>query len=93
MSHKSWKGKVLTLFTLLFYHECFLFILSSLLGFQLTEADQELYKDFPLVISERWQQEISETVFEAINQEADRLEAKKRAKRGDEGGKDKPSRL
>ncbi|XP_071848958.1 G protein-coupled receptor kinase 3-like isoform X1 [Apostichopus japonicus] len=54
-------------------------------GIKLTEADQELYKDFPLVISERWQQEISETVFEAINQEADRLEAKKRAKRGDEG--------
>ena len=28
-------------------------------GIKLTEADQELYKDFPIVISERWQQEIS----------------------------------
>jgi beta-adrenergic-receptor kinase len=28
-------------------------------GIKLTEADQELYKDFPIVISERWQQEIA----------------------------------
>ncbi len=26
---------------------------------QLTESDQELYKNFPIVISERWQQEIT----------------------------------
>ena len=44
------------------------------------EADQELYKNFPLVISERWQQEVAETVFETINQEADKVEHKRRAK-------------
>lgn len=49
-------------------------------GIKLTEADQELYKSFPVVISERWQQEIAETVFETINQETDRLEAKKKSK-------------
>ena len=28
-------------------------------GLKLTEADQELYKSFPLVISERWQNEVN----------------------------------
>ena len=46
----------------------------------MTEADQELYKNFPLVISERWQTEVAETVFETVNQEADKLEHKRRAK-------------
>ena len=37
-------------------------------GLKLTEADQELYKNFPLVISERWQNEVraelgGQTVF------------------------------
>ncbi|XP_077995188.1 G protein-coupled receptor kinase 3-like isoform X4 [Glandiceps talaboti] len=57
-------------------------------GIKLTEADQELYKNFPLVISERWQQEIAETVYETINQDADKSEAKKKAKKNmhpDEG--------
>lgn len=39
-----------------------------------------MYKNFPVVISERWQQEIAETVFETINQEADKVEQKKKAK-------------
>lgn len=47
---------------------------------QLTEADQELYKNFPLVISERWQTEVAETVFETVNLEADKSEHKRRAK-------------
>lgn len=47
---------------------------------QLTDADQDLYKNFPLVISERWQSEVAETVFETINQEADKVEQKKKAK-------------
>ncbi|KAK3858041.1 hypothetical protein Pcinc_035739 [Petrolisthes cinctipes] len=47
---------------------------------QLTEADQELYKNFPLVISERWQTEVAETVFDTVNQEADKTEHKRRAK-------------
>ena len=54
---------------------------------QLQDSDQEIYKDFPLTISERWQQEIAETVFEAINQAADGAEAKKRAKKLDEESK------
>ncbi|XP_024874981.1 G protein-coupled receptor kinase 1-like isoform X1 [Temnothorax curvispinosus] len=49
-------------------------------GIKLTEADQDLYKNFPLVISERWQTEVAETVFETINNEADKLENKKKAK-------------
>lgn len=49
-------------------------------GIKLTEADQDLYKNFPLVISERWQAEVAETVFETINNEADKLENKKKAK-------------
>ncbi|KAG5872395.1 hypothetical protein JTB14_032422 [Gonioctena quinquepunctata] len=49
-------------------------------GIKLTDADQELYKNFPLVISERWQDEVAETVFETVNIEADKTEHKKRAK-------------
>ncbi|CAD6241096.1 GSCOCG00009131001-RA-CDS [Cotesia congregata] len=49
-------------------------------GIKLTDADQDLYKEFPLVISERWQAEIAETVFETINIEADKNENKKKAK-------------
>ncbi|XP_074641523.1 G protein-coupled receptor kinase 3-like [Tubulanus polymorphus] len=49
-------------------------------GIKLTESDQELYKNFPLVVSERWQQEVAETVFEAINQDTDKIEQKRKAK-------------
>jgi len=45
---------------------------------QLTEADQELYKNFPLVVSDRWQNEIAETVFDVVNQDADKIESKRR---------------
>lgn len=47
---------------------------------QLLESDQELYRNFPLTISERWQQEVTETVFEAVNADTDKLEARKKAK-------------
>ncbi|PBC27456.1 G protein-coupled receptor kinase [Apis cerana cerana] len=62
-------------------------------GIKLTDADQELYKNFPLTISERWQAEVAETVFETINNEADKLENKKKAKQkqrfdADEKGSD-----
>jgi len=53
---------------------------SLLAGIKLTEADQELYKNFPLVISERWQAEVADTVFDTINHDCDKLEQKKRAK-------------
>ena len=49
-------------------------------GIKLTESDQELYKNFPLVISERWQAEVADTVFHTINHDYDKVEAKKRAK-------------
>uniref|UniRef100_A0A8C5L213 G protein-coupled receptor kinase n=1 Tax=Jaculus jaculus TaxID=51337 RepID=A0A8C5L213_JACJA len=49
-------------------------------GIKLLDCDQELYKNFPLVISERWQQEVVETVYEAVNADTDKAEARKRAK-------------
>uniref|UniRef100_A0A8C0D0L4 G protein-coupled receptor kinase n=1 Tax=Balaenoptera musculus TaxID=9771 RepID=A0A8C0D0L4_BALMU len=49
-------------------------------GIKLLDCDQELYKNFPLVISERWQQEVVETVYEAVNADTDKIEARKRAK-------------
>uniref|UniRef100_A0A8C0D964 [beta-adrenergic-receptor] kinase n=1 Tax=Balaenoptera musculus TaxID=9771 RepID=A0A8C0D964_BALMU len=49
-------------------------------GIKLLDCDQELYKNFPLVISERWQQEVVETVHEAVNADTDKIEARKRAK-------------
>ena len=32
------------------------------------------------MISERWQAEVAETVFDTVNQEADKVEAKKKSK-------------
>ncbi|XP_045145598.1 beta-adrenergic receptor kinase 2 isoform X3 [Echinops telfairi] len=49
-------------------------------GIKLLDCDQELYKNFPLVISERWQQEVVETVYKAVNADTDKAEARKRAK-------------
>ncbi|XP_060048573.1 beta-adrenergic receptor kinase 2 isoform X2 [Erinaceus europaeus] len=49
-------------------------------GIKLLDCDQELYKNFPLVVSERWQQELVETVFDAVNADTDKAEARKRAK-------------
>uniref|UniRef100_A0A8C9AL35 G protein-coupled receptor kinase n=1 Tax=Prolemur simus TaxID=1328070 RepID=A0A8C9AL35_PROSS len=49
-------------------------------GIKLLDCDQELYKNFPLVISERWQQEVAETVYEAVNADTDKVEARKKAK-------------
>lgn len=55
-------------------------VLPSFSVLQLLDSDQELYKNFPLVISERWQQEVVETVYEAVNSDTDKIEARKRAK-------------
>ena len=55
-------------------------------GIKLTESDQELYKNFPLVISERWQSEVADTVFDTINHDYDKVEHKKRAKAKKFGG-------
>jgi len=43
-----------------------------------------------LLISERWQQEVAETVYDAVNADTDKIEARKRAKNkqlGHEEGK------
>lgn len=52
-------------------------------GIKLLESDQQLYENFTLTVSDRWQQEITETVFETVNNETDKLEMKKRPKRDD----------
>uniref|UniRef100_A0A1I8GCH6 G protein-coupled receptor kinase n=1 Tax=Macrostomum lignano TaxID=282301 RepID=A0A1I8GCH6_9PLAT len=52
-------------------------------GIKLTEADQQLYRNFSLVVSERWQLEIAETVFEVVNQETDKIEQKRRSKKSE----------
>lgn len=51
---------------------------------KLTDADHELYKNFNITISERWQQEVAETIFEAVNSETDRIEGKRRARQAGE---------
>ena len=47
---------------------------------QLLDCDQDLYKNFPLVISERWQQEVVETIYDAVNADTDKIEARRKAK-------------
>lgn len=57
---------------------------------QLLDCDQDLYKNFPLVISERWQQEVVDTIYDAVNTDTDKVEARRRAKNkqlGQEEGK------
>jgi beta-adrenergic-receptor kinase len=46
----------------------------------LSEQDQDIYKNFNIVISERWQQEIADTIFELVNTDTDKHEMKKRTK-------------
>lgn len=60
-------------------------------GIKLTEADQELYKNFPLVISERWQAEVADTVFDTINHDCDKTEQKKKSKQKKFGTDEKDS--
>lgn len=49
-------------------------------GVKLNDGDSDLYKNFNITISERWQNEIAETVFDAVNQDADKMEMKKKLK-------------
>ncbi|XP_060238586.1 beta-adrenergic receptor kinase 2 isoform X2 [Meriones unguiculatus] len=49
-------------------------------GIKLLDCDQDLYKNFPLVISERWQQEVVDTIYAAVNADTDKIEARRRAK-------------
>nr|BAA75507.1 rhodopsin kinase [Enteroctopus dofleini] len=57
-------------------------------GIRLSESDQQLYENFTLTVSDRWQQEITETVFDTVNAETDKLELKKKPKREDQIEKD-----
>lgn len=52
---------------------------------QLSEQDQDQYKDFNTVVSERWQQEVTETVFDTINQDADHRRRRYTEEDGDTG--------
>lgn len=49
-------------------------------GIKLDQSDQDQYKDFSITVSERWQNEIADTVFETVNQETDKIESKKKTK-------------
>jgi len=60
-------------------------------GLKLTEADQELYKNFPLTISERWQSEVADTVFETINSDYDKKEHNRRKPKATFGTDEKES--
>jgi len=44
---------------------------------KLSEDDHELYKDFAVTVYERWQQEVVESVFDIVNEEADKIEKKR----------------
>nr|AAR19398.1 rhodopsin kinase [Loligo forbesii] len=57
-------------------------------GIKLLDGDQQLYENFTLTVSDRWQQEITETVFETVNNETDKLETKKKPKREEPCEKD-----
>lgn len=46
----------------------------------MNDGDSDLYKNFNITISERWQNEIAETVFDVVNQDADKIEMKKKSK-------------
>jgi len=50
-----------------------LHFLKLFIGIKLQECDQELYKNFSLVISERWQSEVADTVFDTINHDYDKV--------------------
>lgn len=60
-------------------------------GIKLTDQDQDLYKNFPLVISERWQSEVADTVFDTINHDFDKVEQKKKSKQKKFGTDEKDS--
>ena len=42
------------------------------LGIKLSDEDFAQYKNFPVVVSSRWQQEVCETVWDIVNADRDR---------------------
>ncbi|VDN09514.1 unnamed protein product [Dibothriocephalus latus] len=49
-------------------------------GIKLTKEDQAIYDSFDVVIADRWQNEIVTTIFDAVNEEFDQIEHKRRQK-------------
>ena len=54
-----------------------------------------MWDNFHVVVSDRWQREIGETVFDQVNSEADKAEEKKRKGKGGKypGGDDAQGKL
>ncbi|KAM3171180.1 hypothetical protein ACTXT7_017142, partial [Hymenolepis weldensis] len=46
----------------------------------LTDEDQQAYKEFDVVIADRWEHEMTTTIFDAVNEDFDQIESKRRAK-------------
>ncbi|KAM7537217.1 hypothetical protein Aperf_G00000064463 [Anoplocephala perfoliata] len=44
------------------------------------DEDQQAYQDFDIVIADRWEHEMTTTIFDAVNEEFDQIESKRRAK-------------
>nr|VZI44258.1 unnamed protein product [Spirometra erinaceieuropaei] len=49
-------------------------------GIKLTKEDQAVYDSFDVVIADRWQHEMVTTIFDAVNEEFDQIEHKRRQK-------------
>ena len=47
-------------------------VFNIILGIKISEEDMAHYKDFPVVVSSRWQQEVTETVWNVVNSDRDR---------------------
>ena len=47
-------------------------VITGVLGIKLSEEDFAQYKNFPVVVSSRWQQEVCETVWTIVNADRDR---------------------
>ena len=47
-------------------------ILFFFIGIKLSDEDFAQYKNFPVVVSSRWQQEVCETVWDIVNADRDR---------------------
>lgn len=48
-------------------------------GIKMTEDDQKIYTKFSVVVSDRWQMEMMESIFQSVNAEKDKQEAKDKA--------------
>lgn len=49
-------------------------------GIKLSDQDQTIWDHFHVVVSDRWQREIGETVFDQVNSEQDKIELKRKGK-------------